>query len=145
VFRKPHRDLRPLERLSIGEPAAAVKVALLSIGLGADPDILSSLPGFGYNGCVLEAMGAGHVPEDCVPAIAALAAQMPVVLCTRARNGRICERTYGYPGSETDLIARGVLPGGALSGPKARVALLLCLMASAEGAGAAFTRLADAI
>ena len=49
-------------------------------------------------------------------------------------TGAICEDTYGYPGSETDLLRRGVLSGGALSSLKARVLLTLCIAENASTA-----------
>ena len=42
--------------------------------------------------------------------------------------------TYGYPGGEIDLIARGLVPAGYLSALKARLLLGLCLRSGA-GAG----------
>jgi L-asparaginase len=43
-------------------------------------------------------------------------------------------KTYGYPGAEIDLIKRGVVPAGYLSGLKARL-LLGLVMRDAKGAG----------
>ena len=63
----------------------------------------------------------------------ALISAMPVVLVSRAGNGEVLRGTYGgFAGSETDLIARGVIFGGALDGPKARVLLTLLLMRGAS-------------
>jgi L-asparaginase len=52
---------------------------------------------------------------------------MPVILCSRAADGAVCEQTYGYAGAEMDLLMRGLTPGGGLSALKARVLLTLCL------------------
>ena len=61
------------------------------------------------------------------PTVGALAARMPVVLASRCATGPVFAQTYGYPGGEIDLIRRGAIPGGLLSGPKARLLLGLAL------------------
>lgn len=104
-------------------------VALVSLGMGEDGRILSALTALGYRGAVIEAMGAGHVPPTALDAITALAATMPVVLTTRVRAGFIFHDTYGFAGSERDLIARGVIPAGHLTPSKARLLLSLLLSA----------------
>jgi L-asparaginase len=43
-------------------------------------------------------------------------------------------KTYGYPGAEIDLIKRGLIPAGYLSGLKARL-LLSLVMRDRNGAG----------
>src|SRR5690606_4342266 len=63
----------PLARRSRPAPLAvpsAPRVALVRASLGDD---LSALPAEGCAGLVLEAFGAGHVPEVAVPALAELA------------------------------------------------------------------------
>jgi L-asparaginase len=89
--------------------------------------MLKALPGLGYAGLVVEGMGAGHVPADAAPLLGELAAEIPVVLASRAMTGPVFTRTYGYPGAEIDLIARGLLPAGYLSGLKARLLLGMVL------------------
>jgi L-asparaginase len=105
------------------------KIALLRVAMGDDDALVRHVASGGYEGCVIEAMGAGHVPARLAPALGDLCLRMPVVLASRVGSGRICERTYGYPGSETDLLGRGLISAGALSGLKARVLLTLCLRA----------------
>jgi L-asparaginase len=141
-----YRDVPPsLGRHTPRGAAPWPKVAIQTVGLDPQSDLLDGLAGLGYAGCILEAMGAGHVPEMLVPSIAALTRHMPVALCSRTGAGRVCERTYGYGGSETDLLSRGVLSGGGVSSLKARVALALCLAAHGQDAVSAFLEIVERI
>lgn len=121
------------------------RIALARIAMADDGALLQALPGLGFEGCVIEAMGAGHVPAILAPMIETLASKMPVVLASRTGAGRMCTRTYAYAGSETDLIRRGVIPAGRLSGLKARVLLAACLRQCGKDARDAFLRLAALI
>jgi L-asparaginase len=122
----------PTLSLSDGPPAP---IALVKWAIGDDGRMLNALPDLGYAGLVVEGMGAGHVPADVAPILGDLATKIPVVLATRAMTGPVFTRTYGYPGSEIDLIARNLVPAGYLSGLKARLLLGFCLRV-AKGAGA---------
>lgn len=117
------------------------RVALIPVVLGDDGTLLHCLEQGSFQGCILAAMGAGHVPEALVPQIERLCARMPVVLCSRAASGQVCTQTYGYPGSETDLLGRGVVSGGGLDALKARVLLTLCLAQKQEDARKLFSEL----
>ncbi|WP_051631056.1 asparaginase [Afifella pfennigii] len=110
----------------------APPVAILAAGLGDDGRLIPILPGAGFKGAVVEAMGAGHVPQDWSPRMGELAARMPVILATRVADGPVFRRTYGFEGSERDLIAKGLIPAGCLSAAKARL-LLQILLASGVG------------
>ena len=88
---------------------------------------MSTIPDLGYAGMVLEGMGAGHVLASVAPIVGAVAAKIPVVLASRLTTGPVFTQTYGYDGSEIDLIKRGVIPAGYLSGLKARLLLGLVL------------------
>lgn len=106
---------------------AHATVALLKIPLGDDGRLLDVLPSLGYCGAVIEATGAGHLPAQFAEKVGRLAAAMPVVLATRVAAGPVFEKTYGFPGSEMDLIARGAIPGGYLAGGKACLLLRLLI------------------
>jgi len=107
--------------------AADAPVALLRIALGDDGRLLKALPGLGFRGLVIEGMGAGHVPAALAPMVGELVPAMPVLLSSRVAAGPSFTRTYGYPGSEIDLLGRGALSAGALGGLKARILLMLLL------------------
>jgi L-asparaginase len=85
-----------------------------------------------YQGLVVAGFGVGHVTGRLVPALADLAARMPVVLTSRTGAGPVLRHTYGAAGAEIDLQARGLINGGLLHPYKARVLLRLLL---AGGAG----------
>lgn len=123
--------LRPNRAPVLTGPLApeAAPVALLRMGLGDDGRLLAALPDLGFAGCVIEGMGAGHVPEPLAEIVSAIAGRMPVVLASRAQAGPVFCRTYGYPGGEIDLLRRGALSAGLLSGLKARLLLQLLLRA----------------
>ena len=115
----------------IGPRLAEVRVGVVPMALGDDGVLLRCVGG-AFDGLVLAGVGAGHVPESVVPVVADVAARMPVVLASRAGAGAMLTHTYSYPGSELDLIGRGLIPSGFLDPYKARVLLQLLL---AGGAG----------
>lgn len=117
-------DRKPCLSAEAGPPAP---VAIVKAAMGDDGRLLAALPGLGYAGVVLEGMGAGHVPAEVAPLLGDLAAKIPVVLASRAMTGPVFTQTYGYPGAEIDLIKRGLVPAGYLSGLKARLLLGLAL------------------
>ncbi|EXI69740.1 MAG: L-asparaginase 2 precursor [Candidatus Accumulibacter adjunctus] len=141
IERQPrfHARVQRNPTLSAAE-GSPVPVALIKVAMGDDGRLLGLLPGLGYAGAVLEGMGAGHVPAEVAPLVGDLAAKIPVVLASRAMTGHVFTRTYGYPGAEIDLIERGVVPSGCLSGLKARLLLGLVLRSAkgATGVSAAF-------
>ncbi len=105
--------------------------------MGEDGRLLGAVRVLGYEGLVVEGMGAGHVPAEVAPLLGDLAKHIPVVLATRAMSGPVFTRTYGYPGAEIDLIDRGLVPAGYLSGLKARLLLGFTLRSGSTAANVA--------
>ncbi|RLK53565.1 asparaginase [Actinokineospora cianjurensis] len=129
--------LRGTPRVPLHLPAAAavsdLRVALVTVALGDDGELLR-LGGPAFDGIVLAGLGAGHVPAGMVPIVSELAARVPVVLASRTGSGPVLRHTYGYPGSERDLLDRGLVHAGFLDPAKARVLLLLLLANGADRA-----------
>ncbi len=137
----------PLATIAVSHLDVAPAVALVSCAWSDDGRTLGSLAALGYRGAVLEAFGAGHVASIVVEPLDTLAAHMPVVLCSRTGANEVLEHTYGYPGSESDLLSRGLVSGGVLDARKSRVALTLALAAAHDAMTAIehFVRVRDSV
>ena len=129
----PRVVLRPTGRHKVTRPEDAqdTPVALYHVALGDDGRLLPEIEQKGYAGLVIEAMGGGHVPSVMVETLEDLASKMPVVLASRTGGGEVLRSTYGFVGSETDLIERGLIYAGPLDGRKARLLMTLLLMSGA--------------
>jgi L-asparaginase len=107
-------------------PAAGQLVPVLESTLGDPGDLFRlALQTGSVHGVVLAGFGAGHLHEQAAQVIDASA--VPVVLASRTGRGPVLEVTYGFPGSERDLIARGAIPAGWLTACQARLLLLLLI------------------
>ncbi|MGX1913578.1 asparaginase [Streptomyces phaeochromogenes] len=109
----------------------SARTTVFTVGIGDDGTLLEAL-GDHVDGLVVAAFGAGHVPMACVDALTDLAKRMPVVLTTRTGSGPVLRQTYGFPGSESDLLARGLISGSTLDPVKARILLHLLLMTGSD-------------
>jgi L-asparaginase len=108
------------------------RVALLETHLGDRGELLRLVADAGYDGIVLAGFGAGHVSKALAEVVGEVAAHCPVVLASRTGAGPVLTGTYGFVGSEQDLLARGVVPAGWLDPRKARL-LLWALLATGAG------------
>ncbi len=130
----PRVAVRLVERHHVDLPAGSQDqpVALLAGALGDDGRLFPAVKELGYTGLVVEATGGGHMPSATVGPLADLAGEIPVVLASRTGSGEVLRRTYGFPGSETDLLSRGLIAAGPLDGRKARLLLSLLLRSGAK-------------
>ena len=79
------------------------------------------------DGLVIEALGAGNLPPETLPALQKMLDNgIPVVLVSRCSNG-IAEDLYDYAGGGVGLKKMGVVFARGLNGPKARIRLIVGL------------------
>ena len=120
---------KPVEGWTV-DRVAQTKIALYTVTLDDDGALLEG-PDHSHQGLVLAGFGAGHVPPHLLPALDGILEVMPVVLTSRTGAGSVLADTYGAPGSERDLLSRGVINGGFVHPFKARVLLRLLVAAGA--------------
>jgi L-asparaginase len=134
---RPHLTfyIKRIEPISISPGALIPPVALHKIVFDDDDRILQQIQTLGYAGLVIEGFGGGHVPSRLVEVIGNLSQNIPVVLASRTGSGATLRETYGFPGSERDLLSRGLINSGSLDGLKSRILLSLLLAAGYDTDG----------
>jgi L-asparaginase len=139
AFRSPHGPLAVVERGQIAyhrPPSRTQTIAarrlvsavdLHVMAAGVDDALLRASIARGARGMVLEGTGCGNVPPSVLPGLrAALAARIPVLLTSRCPEGPV-SAAYGYEGGGQKLRELGVTLASELSGPKARIKLMVAL------------------
>jgi L-asparaginase len=111
-----------------------IDVTLIETGLGDKGNLLLSSLASGAAGIVVGAFGVGHVSVDMAVAISAAVVSVPVVFASRTGSGPTLTDTYGFIGSERDLLARGAINAGWLDPRKARLLLWAALSAGCDAA-----------
>jgi L-asparaginase len=136
---RPQLLQRPAAARVTLQPTAPLtaRVPVLTVGLDEDPAVVGALAGVA-DGLVVAALGGGHVPRPLAEPLGALAAECPVVLASRVGAGRVLTDTYRAPGSETDLLDRGLLWSGFLGPAKSRVLLVTALACGGDQVREAF-------
>lgn len=123
--------LEPRSRVTVPRPHVQPlpRVGLLRVGIGDDGALIEQVAAAQLDGVVIEGMGVGHLPSWLVDPVTDLARQVPVMLASRTGSGESFESTYGFAGSERDLLERGLVGAGPLDGLKARILLTFVLAA----------------
>jgi len=109
------------------DQARPATVGVYPVSLGDDGALLELLDGH-CDGLVVAAFGAGHVPQRIAAVLEKFASRIPVLLTSRIGDGPVLTQTYSFPGSERDLLSKGLISAGDLGPYKAR--LLLHLLVS---------------
>lgn len=103
------------------------KVVLLKAVAGMEADWVEAVLATKPDGLVFEAFGQGNLPITVLPAIEkAHRAKIPVVITSRCLQGSV-EEMYDYPGGGKQLKETGAILAKGLSGPKARLRLMVAL------------------
>jgi L-asparaginase len=87
----------------------------------------------GYDGVVVASFGVGHVSEQTAEAVSDAVRRVPVVVASRTGSGPTLTRTYGFTGSESDLLRRGAVLAGWLDARKSRLLLWSLLALGHDG------------
>jgi L-asparaginase len=107
------------------------RVALLRVTLDDDAELFRHAASH-YDGVVVEVFGAGHVPSWWVEPLREAARRIPVAVVSRTGEGRLLRGSYGFPGSERDLVSADTLLIDGFDGIKARILLTLALLSSSD-------------
>jgi len=133
---------RPDRRLRFAVPARPTNVQLIKIAQGSDDLLVRACIQGKVDGIVIEGVGGGGVPDLVYDALCdAIDAGIAVVVVPRLPRGGIVPDgggggvgggDYALKGSSGNLLSRGAIPGGYLSGLKARILLMVALAATRD-------------
>lgn len=138
---------RPDRRIGFAVPSSPKNVQLIKLAQGSDDLFVRACIAAKVDGIVVEGVGGGGVPDAVYDALCdALDAGIPVVMVTRLPRGGVVQDgggggvgggDYALKGSSGNLLARGAIAGGYLSGLKARILLMVALANGSDRAALA--------
>lgn len=117
IVASPCRDESPID---VPSDASWPYVPILRVAQGTQSQEVEALAAIA-DALVVEAPGGGHVPSRLVETLERAAGRIPVLLASRTGAGGTLECTYGYPGSELDLLGRGLVGAGFRNALQARL------------------------
>lgn len=108
-------------------------VPILPAYAGMQTEMLDLLNVKKIDGLIIEAFGAGNLPQSVAEKLSQLRGQgLPIALVSRCFNG-IAEPVYAYDGGGVKLHEAGIFFVKELNAPKARLKLLIALNAGLKG------------
>lgn len=118
---------KPTKRIKFNLPGKLPNIALLKSYAGDDGRFIRHAVDSKVKGIVVEGVGAGNVNAQVFQQIErALQKGIPVMITSRVYNGAVYP-IYGDKGGGEALQKAGAILGGDLTGPKARLLLMLAL------------------
>ncbi|MDY0405684.1 asparaginase [Virgibacillus sp. 179-BFC.A HS] len=103
------------------------KVHLLKAFAGMDHELIDAVHALKPDGLVIEGLGQGNLPKNTISALKKMMDDnIALVLVSRCYQG-IVQPTYGYEGGGKQLKEMGVIFTNGLTGPKARIKLMIAL------------------
>lgn len=126
---KKIRDPQQRTTIAFDDDVELPYVEFLKAYAGMDDHLFVAALKHGAQGIVVEAMGQGNVPPGAVNGIArACEMNIPVVIASRCQAGAV-RPYYAYEGAGFELKKLGCHFAPYLSGPKARLKLMLAIAA----------------
>lgn len=116
-------ELLATERHDVADMSGLVPIVKAYAGMQGDFfEALAQMP---INGLVIEALGAGNLPPETLPALQSiLKKEIPIILVSRCFNG-IAEPVYSYEGGGVELEKMGIIFCKTINSQKARLKLLI--------------------
>ena len=94
-------------------------------GFDNAPEDLKAVDFSKLDAFIFDITGVGHTSDRLMPMLGEISKKIPCVFTSRTKGGETFRDYYGSPGTESDLIANGWIPGGHLNSRQARMLMLL--------------------